>query len=236
MLLQNNKQKRVLVAEDEKSLRETLKINLELEGFEVIDAKNGQEVLEIFKNSRIDLVILDVMMPEMDGFSVCKAIRMENNHTPVLFLTAKSLSSDKIEGLKIGGDDYMTKPFDLEEFLLRVKILLKRTSNYVSDKPTDKFQFDNFWVDFSSFEVFGLFGLSKLTNKEVKLLRLLIERKNQVVSRNEILELVWGYDTFPSSRTVDNFILTLRKHFEKDPKNPTYFLSIRGVGYMFSDK
>ena len=130
----------------------------------------------------------------------------------------------------------MTKPFDLEEFLLRVKILLKRTSNYVSDKPTDKFQFDNFWVDFSSFEVFGLFGLSKLTNKEVKLLRLLIERKNQVVSRNEILELVWGYDTFPSSRTVDNFILTLRKHFEKDPKNPTYFLSIRGVGYMFSDK
>jgi two-component system, OmpR family, alkaline phosphatase synthesis response regulator PhoP len=160
---------------------------------------------------------------------------LHNSTVPILFLSAKNTSEDKITGLKRGADDYMTKPFNLEEFLLRVQALIKRgLSKAERNELTEKFKFGNNEVNFVTFEVTGKDKEKvRLTKKEIQLLKLLIERKNEVVSREQILETVWGYDIYPSTRTVDNFILAFRKYFEHDPKNPQYFFSIRGVGYKF---
>lgn len=226
---------RILLVEDEQSLLETIKLNLELEGYKVQSASDGKKALKAFKQERFDLIILDVMLPEMDGFTVCEAIRLENQQVPILFLTAKHSSADRINGLKIGGDDYLTKPFNLEELLLRVQILLKRSNFTVDTKQSiNNFTFDDFSINFTEMTV--LTPESKtinLTKKENALLKLLIERKNEVVSREHILETVWGYDIYPSTRTIDNFIVSFRKYFEADPSNPKHFHSVRGVGYKF---
>ncbi|MBC8047605.1 MAG: response regulator transcription factor [Fimbriimonadaceae bacterium] len=227
---------RILVVEDEDHIRENLKLNLELENYEVVAVPDGSKAIKNFKEQRFNLVILDVMLPEMDGFDVCEQIRLEDMDTPILFLTAKDTSQDKIKGLKTGGDDYMTKPFNLEELLLRVKILLKRSTKTLSaDSDFSEYNFGDNKINFVTYEANGLHGAVKLTSKELKLLKLLIDRKNEVVSRQHILQTVWGYDVFPSTRTIDNFILAFRKYFETDPKNPKYFHSIRGVGYKFTD-
>jgi two-component system alkaline phosphatase synthesis response regulator PhoP len=226
---------RILLVEDEEHLLEVIKLNLELEGYKVITSMNGNDAVKIFKQERFNLVILDVMLPEMDGFSVCEAIRLHNFSIPILFLSAKNSHEDKIMGLKRGADDYMTKPFNLEEFLLRVKALMKRGMNKEEKSvTTDVFRFNGYEVNFLTYEIVGKNKKKmRLTKKEILLLRLLIERRNEVVSREQILETVWGYDIYPSTRTVDNFILSFRKYFEKDPKQPQYFFSIRGVGYKF---
>lgn len=227
---------RILLVEDEQSLADTIKLNLELEGYKVQLAGDGKKALKMFRQERFDLVILDVMLPEMDGFTVCEAIRLENEQIPVLFLTAKNSSSDRVTGLKIGADDYLTKPFNLEELLLRIQVLLKRSQRN-SEKSTpviSSYTFDNFMVNFAEMTVLMPDGRKvNLTKKENTLLKLLVERKNEVVSREHILETVWGYDIYPSTRTIDNFIVTFRKYFEKDPSNPLHFLSVRGVGYKF---
>ncbi|MFM9057365.1 MAG: response regulator transcription factor [Bacteroidota bacterium] len=230
-------QTRILLAEDEQSLADTIKLNLELEGYKVQHAEDGKKALKVFHQGRFDLVILDVMMPEMDGFTVCEAIRLENPQVPVLFLTAKHASSDRINGLKIGGDDYLTKPFNLEELLLRIQNLLKRSQREgVKTTLSDpSYSFDGFTVNFPQMCVTAPNGTTTtLTKKENTLLKLLIDRKNEVVSREHILETVWGYDIYPSTRTIDNFIVTFRKLFEKDPTKPERFISIRGVGYKFT--
>lgn len=226
---------RILLVEDEEHLLEVIKLNLELEGYKVTTAMDGNSAVKIFKQERFSIVILDVMLPEMDGFSVCEAIRLQNSSVPILFLSAKNTYEDKIMGLKRGADDYMTKPFNLEEFLLRVRGLIKRgMSKEEKSELSDTFKFDDFEVNFVTYEITGLENKKiLLTKKEIMLLKLLIERRNEVVSREQILETVWGYDIFPSTRTVDNFILSFRKYFESDPKNPKYFFSIRGVGYKF---
>jgi two-component system alkaline phosphatase synthesis response regulator PhoP len=227
--------KRVLLVEDEEHLLEAIKLNLELEGFHVTAVKEGGQVLKVFKQGRFDLIILDVMLPEVDGYTLCEAIRIHNSSVPILFLSAKNTSEDKIIGLKRGADDYMTKPFNLEEFLLRVSALVKRGLNK-SEKSDlqDIYRFDEYEVNFVTYKVTGKNKeIFDLTKKEILLLKLLIERRNEVVSREQILEVVWGYDIYPSTRTVDNFILAFRKYFETDPKNPKYFFSIRGVGYKF---
>ena len=226
---------RILLAEDEKSLREGIKLNLELEGYEVEEAVNGNEALKKFGNQRFNLVILDVMMPEINGFEVCEKIRLTDNETPILFLTAKDTSSDKIDGLKLGADDYLTKPFNLEELLLRIKILVKHSLKGTPEEiEIGNFEFGGNLINFSTFEASSYEKKSiHLTKKETALLKLLVDRKNQVVSRQQILQYVWGYDVFPSTRTIDNFILSFRKYFEKDAKNPEFFHSIRGVGYKF---
>lgn len=231
--MQNN---RILIVEDEDHIRENLKLNLELEGYEVVAVGDGAKAVKVFREQRFDLVILDVMLPEMDGFDVCEQIRLEDRETPILFLTAKDASVDKIKGLKTGGDDYMTKPFNLEELLLRIINLLKRTSKTPAEDKYNTYTFGGNTVNFVTYEAHGITGDVKLTNKELKLLKLLIDRKNEVVSRTLILQTVWGYDVYPSTRTIDNFILAFRKYFEKDPKNPEYFHAIRGVGYKFTDK
>ena len=206
-----------------------------MEGYKVVAVSNGIDAVKTFKQERFNLVVLDVMLPELDGFGVCEAIRLHNSAVPILFLSAKNASEDKIQGLRRGADDYMTKPFNLEEFLLRVNALVKRGLSQDEKKEiSDVFRFEGNEVNFKTFEIIGKDKKPiRLTKKEIALLKLLIERRNEVVSREHILESVWGYDIYPSTRTVDNFILAFRKYFEPDPKEPKYFFSIRGVGYKF---
>lgn len=225
---------RILLAEDEENIRETLKLNFELEGYEVVTARDGRVALKHAAEQFFDVMVLDVMMPEVDGFQVCEQFRLTNRETPIIFLTAKEQVQDRIQGLKRGADDYMTKPFVFEELLLRVQRLIERTSKSPSVLP-EVYSFGNNSVNFATFEAVGQQGTFFLTKKEAMLVKLLIDRKGEVVSRNQILQSVWGYDVYPSTRTIDNFILSFRKYFEADPKNPVHFSSVRGVGYKFQD-
>lgn len=213
-----------------------LKLNLEAEGYHVVSAMDGLEGLDKARQQAFDLIILDVMLPGTDGFSLCQTLRLEGNSTPVLFLSAKGSGKDRIEGLKIGGDDYLTKPFDLEELLLRIGKLIRRKeegSRNILD--LEAFSFGPNFVDFKGFKIKDRWGQEhELSRKEMMLLRLLIQKEGEVVSREEILEKIWGYDIFPNTRTIDNFLLAFRKYFEEDSRQPVYFQSIRGVGYRFS--
>ena len=225
---------RILVVDDEDNIREVVKLNLELDGYEVVTANNGKKGLQRFLSEHFDLVILDVMMPEIDGFSLAEQIRLNNSEVPIIMLTAKDTPSDRVQGLKRGADDYLTKPFNLEELQLRVQKLINRSIK-AHENVAEIFSFGGNTINFTTFEVQSAnSGHFILTKKEAMLLKLLIERKNEVVSRQQILQAVWGYDVYPSTRTIDNFILSFRKYFEKDPSNPTYFQSIRGIGYKFS--
>ncbi len=227
---------RILLVEDEKNLQEAIRMNLEMEDYEVEVAASGQQALKKFGEQRFNLVILDVMIPELDGFAVCERIRLENASLPILFLTAKDTHADKIRGLKSGADDYVTKPFSLEELLLRVQILVRHSMKGTkSEQSTRTYEFNGNQINFATFEAKGVKGKMKLTKRETQLLKLLIDHKNEAVSRQQILQYVWGYDIFPSTRTIDNFILSFRKYFERDVKNPKHFHSIRGVGYKFTD-
>jgi two-component system alkaline phosphatase synthesis response regulator PhoP len=228
---------RILLVEDEESLSAALTLNLELEGYHVACARDGHSALEKFRNQHFDLAVLDVMIPLMDGFAVCQTIRLEGNTTPILFLSAKGSGKDRVEGLKIGGDDYLTKPFDLEELLLRVRKLIKRHDSAHSLADLDEYSFGNGnHIHFLHFTIRDCKGNEmEIGKKEIMLLKLLIQRKGAVVSREEILEKIWGYDVFPSTRTIDNYILAFRKYFEVDSRNPRHFHSVRGVGYRFTD-
>jgi len=227
---------RILLVEDEEHLLETIKLNLELEGYRVTTATDGKKALYVFKKERFNLVVLDVMIPEVDGFQVAETIRLQNTSVPIMFLTAKNSGEDRITGLRRGADDYLVKPFNLDEFILRVGNLIRRGL-----KPEDLKTFNSYAVGdktiyFNSYELRHADGtVTSLTKKETMLLKLLIERRNEAVSREQILETVWNYDVYPSTRTIDNFILTFRKYFEPDPKHPVHFHSIRGVGYKFTD-
>jgi two-component system alkaline phosphatase synthesis response regulator PhoP len=172
------------------------------------------------------------MLPEMNGFDMCEQVRLTNTEVPIIFLTAKDSSQDRIIGLKKGADDYLTKPFTLEELLLRVQNLLKRRNKTVPVE-SEIFKFGRNEVNFSTYEARSNGQEFMLTKKEAMLLKLMVDRKNEIVSRNQILQFVWGYDVFPTTRTIDNFILSFRKYFEEDPHNPRFFLSIRGIGYKF---
>jgi len=227
---------KILLVEDEEHISDVIKLNLELESYGVDLAINGSIAIEKFKNNSYDLIILDVMLPEVDGFDVCRVIRKEDKTTPILFLTAKSSGDDRVTGLKIGGDDYLVKPFNLEELLLRVDKLIQRTQPIITiQKEIEIYSFGDNSINFKTYTATSEGKTYELTQREVSLLKLLIHRKNEVVSRDEILEKVWGEDTFPSTRTIDNYILVLRKYFEKNPRTPVYFHSIRGVGYKFTN-
>lgn len=224
---------RILLVEDEESLRETLALNLELENYDVVALDSGRNVLLTLQQQHIDLILLDIMLPDMSGLEVCAQIRLNNLATPIIFLTAKDTPADRIAGLRQGADDYLAKPFNLEELLLRVAILLRRTSG---DKiqSVELFSFGGHKVNFKTYEVETASGERFiLTKKEAMLLKLLTDRAGQVVSRQQILQAVWGYDVYPSTRTIDNFILSFRKYFEPNPKQPIYFHSLRGIGYKF---
>lgn len=224
---------RLLLVEDEDALRSALRLNFELEGYDVTTVVNGPDALQRLRGAHYDVVVMDVMLPGMDGFSVIETIRLEGNATPVLFLTARTAAADRIRGLK-AGEDHLGKPFELEELLLRVAKLAQRTGEKASTSVLDSYVFGENHVDFQSYEIRGQGGLEKtLSQREMMLLRLLLERQGEVVSREEILQKVWGYNVFPTTRTVDNFIVGFRKYFEPDPREPRHFHSIRGVGYKF---
>jgi len=222
------------LVEDEESILTTLKLNLEFEGYEVVYATDGKTALDLFKSQYFHLVVLDIMIPILSGLDVCEQIRLTDSETPIIFLTARDTIPNKIDGLKKGADDYLTKPFSFEELLLRIKNLIKRSAHTPPD-IADAYTFGENIVNFKTYEAKGVNGTFELTLKEAKLIKLLVERKNEVVSRQQILQAVWGYEVYPSTRTIDNFILSFRKYFEKDQKNPVYFHSIRGVGYKFSE-
>ena len=228
----------ILLVEDEENLHEALKLNLELEGYDVTGCFDGSTALQLIHQEYFDLIILDVMLPELDGISVCESIRLQNLSIPILILSAKNSSSDRVLGLKKGADDYLTKPFNLEELLLRVSKLIKKNEAISSKKNIgDTYTFNNNHIDFNGLECTNANGIKiSLTKKEVMLLKLLIENKNEVVTREKILQAVWGYNVFPTTRTIDNFILNFRKYFEADSRNPVYFHSIRGVGYKFTHR
>lgn len=227
----------ILLVEDEENLHEALKLNLELEGFAVTSAFDGVNALNTVQGEYFDLIILDVMLPEMDGISVTETIRLSNSEVPILILSAKNSSADRVLGLKKGADDYLTKPFNLEELLLRVNKLIDKNKK-LQDKSTigDTYVFGGNSIDFKAQEATKANGEKiPLSKKEAMLLKLLIENKNEVVAREKILQSVWGYNVYPTTRTIDNFILSFRKYFEEDSRNPKYFHSVRGVGYKYSE-
>ena len=229
---------RILVIDDDAAIAELVSINLEMAGYEVNQAEDGIKGQALAVQLQPDLVMLDLMLPKVDGFTVCQRLRRDERTAdiPVLMLTALGQTQDKVEGFNAGADDYLTKPFNLEELLLRVQKLIGRAAPK-SENPFNlvEFKFGNNFINFESFEAKGVAGDFMLTKKEAMLLKLLIENKGQVVSREKILQTVWGYNVYPSTRTIDNFILAFRKYFEHDVKKPVHFQSMRGVGYKFND-
>ena len=231
------KKANILLVEDEENLHDTLRLNLEMEGYEVSSAYDGITAVKAVQGEYFDLIILDIMLPEMDGIAVIETIRVSHNDVPVLMLSAKNTPADKVLGLKKGADDYLTKPFDLEELLLRVDKLIVKNKR-LQDKETvgDTYHFGGHTVDFRAQEA-RLSNGDKvpLSKKEAMLLKLLFENKNEVVTREKILQTVWGYNVYPTTRTIDNFILSFRKYFEVDSRNPAFFHSVRGVGYKYAE-
>lgn len=222
---------RVLIIEDDLPLSLGLRINLEAEGYEVLHALSAEEGLAILENSSVDLVVLDLMLPGMDGVEALERIRAENLKLPVLILTARSSVDDKIEGLKAGADDYLTKPFHLEEFLLRVHRTLDRYQWY---KNEDVLLIDNTRIDFNTLEVTDNSGkTSRITPHEANLIQYLTLHQDRIVTRSELLKNVWGLDPDIETRTVDTFISRIRRYIEKDPSKPEHIISIRGKGYRF---
>jgi two-component system alkaline phosphatase synthesis response regulator PhoP len=222
--------KRILLAEDEAHLQDTIKLNLELEGYQVTSCTNGAEAIDLSKQQNFQLAILDVMMPQVDGFEACTQLKQQQPDLPVLFLTARTDGYSRITGLKLA-DDYLTKPFNLEELMLRVKNLLKR----YEIKSVNVFTFNEFEINFSSLYIKTAYEtITSLSQREWQLLNLLVSKKNLVVSRDEILEKLWLPTENPSARTIDNYILNFRKIFEENQREPKYIQSIRGVGYKFS--
>jgi two-component system alkaline phosphatase synthesis response regulator PhoP len=224
---------KILLIEDEETLNEVVTMNLQLEGYSVEQVFTGSSALQYLqKLDAFDLVILDVMLPDVSGWEICERFK-EKSSTPILFISAKGTSSDKIKGLKLGADDYLAKPFDLEELLLRVQVLSNRkgglgkknTTLLIGDKE----------VNLTTFEItHGKTLLATLSKREVDLLELFYDHEGEVLARDFILDAVWGVDKYPTTRTIDNYILQFRKLFEHDPRDPVYFHSIRGVGYKFT--
>jgi two-component system alkaline phosphatase synthesis response regulator PhoP len=229
--------KSILLVEDEENLHDALRLNLELENYLVTSAYDGHEALKAIGDEYFDLVILDVMLPGIDGINVAESIRIRQNPVPILMLSARNTSADRVLGLKKGADDYLNKPFNLEELLLRVQKLIEKNEKLQdrNNVPT-RYVFGKNVIDFKAQEAFNKknerFRLSK---KETMLLKLLIENKNEVVKREKILQAVWDYNVYPNTRTIDNLILNFRKYFEDDSRNPRHFHSVRGVGYKYTE-
>jgi two-component system alkaline phosphatase synthesis response regulator PhoP len=223
----------ILLVEDELSLAEGIKLNLEMEVLACTWIPRGDEALKRILAETFDLVILDVMLPGMDGFSVCERVREAKNFTPILFLTAKNTEDDRVHGFETGGDDYLGKPFQVRELLLRVRAILRREAWYKNRDMGSRQKFGTNWVDFDNFCGEGPGGPFQLGVKECMILKLLVERPGQVVSRADILDKVWGEDAYPTSRTVDNFIVRIRRVIEEDAHHPRWVHTIRSIGYQF---
>ena len=226
---------KILLVEDDPHLAKGLRFNLEREGYEVSLVDNGVSALDLLREKDFDLLILDLMLPTMGGLDVARKIRETNMRFPILMLTAKSTKKDKEIGFEAGADDYLTKPFHLPELLLRVKGILRRWEWY-KDPVHDQeiFRFGEMWINFGTGKANGVDGEFYLTTKEVLVMKLVVMKKGDVVTREELLEKVWGYDPETETRTVDNFISRLRKYFEKKPQEPRHIITVREKGYQFN--
>lgn len=224
---------KILIVEDEPDMRLGLKDNLEFDGYEVDSAENGKDGYEKIIKNNYDLVLMDVMMPEMSGFEVCKQIRKEGINVPVILLTAKGEEIDKVRGLEMGADDYITKPFSLRELLARVKAVLRRAPEHNAqvEKKNSKIQIGLLTVDFSTFIAASKNKPVQMSHKEFELLHYLWDNRNTVVTRDDLLNKIWGYEESPTTRTVDNFIVRLRQKIEKDPERPHIIITVHGIGY-----
>ena len=240
--MEDSEKKRVLVVEDEEHIAEGLKLNLSLHGYNVTIAPDGISGLHQWKEWQPDLIVLDIMLPGIDGFSVLQNIRLEDERIPILILSAKGSPDDKVKGLSCGVDDYLSKPFNLDEFLLRVDRLLTRASWRRDEENPNKtdlssisgiYTFGSNMIDFDTSTARCKCGKVRLTEQEIKLLKLFIANRGKPLSRDKLLEIVWGYTRRTATRTVDNFIVRFRKYFEDNPKKPVYFKSLRSVGYIF---
>ncbi|OGR26454.1 MAG: DNA-binding response regulator [Desulfobacterales bacterium RIFOXYA12_FULL_46_15] len=233
--------KRILIIEDEVHIADGIKLNLNLQGYETRVSADGIDGLGQWRSWNPDLIILDIMLPMIDGFSILKTIRNEDEKIPVLILSARGDTKDKVKGLRYGVDDYLSKPFDLEEFLLRVEGLLRKKAWYDHEKKESKaklfngnwYEFGGNRIDFITYKAHCRAGDIVLTEQEIVLLKLFIANAGKPLSREMLLNSGWGYSKDTTTRTVDNFIVRFRKYFEKNPKNPVYFLSRRSVGYVF---
>ena len=225
---------RILLVEDELNLSRPLQFNLEQDGYEVRSTPSGKEALAFYDRERFDLIILDLMLEEMDGLEVARQIRQRDRRLPIIMLTARSAAEDRIQGLELGADDYIIKPFHLKELLLRVERMIERTT-WFADRlsPSSAIMVAGYGVDLDNLTGEGPRGSLQLTALEADLLRTLVSHPNRVLSRGELLEKVWGYDSTVETRTVDNFIVRLRKYFEEEPDQPRHFISLRGKGYMY---
>ncbi|MGB2705699.1 MAG: response regulator transcription factor [Candidatus Omnitrophota bacterium] len=224
---------KVLIIEDEVSLLSGLRDNLEGEGYKVSTASDGKKGLEKALKENVDIVLLDIMLPGMSGFDICKEIKSKKLTLPIVMLTAKAKEADKILGLELGADDYITKPFSVNELLARIKAVLRRVKIHkdAKQKKINSYEFGNIKVDFVKFEAYKGKKKLRLSKREFEILEYMIKRKNEVVSRNDLLDVVWGYDVYPTTRTVDNFIARIRKQIEEKPPKPKYIQSIRSAGY-----
>jgi DNA-binding response OmpR family regulator len=220
----------VAIVEDDDSVRKSLELNLELEGYKVLSAANGEEGVALVKDKQPDLVILDVMMPVKDGLEACRDIRNAGISLPIILLTARSAEVDKVLGLELGADDYLAKPFGMRELVARVKALLRRTK---STTEIDHVQFEEVVIDFKAYKAERNQQPLELSAREYRLLRYLVAKKGSVVTRDELLDEVWGYNSYPSTRTVDNHIARLRQKIELDVETPKHILTVHGVGYKF---
>ncbi|HCY76665.1 MAG TPA: DNA-binding response regulator [Ignavibacteriales bacterium] len=225
---------KILLVEDEENLARGLEYNLSEEGYKVSLAKDGREAIKLFDENEFDLIVLDIMLPYFNGFEIAKHIRNKHPQMPILMLTARTQIEDKVKGLEIGADDYLTKPFHLKELLLRIKGMLKRKHWYqkvVIENPI--YKFGNNEINFENLKCNNGKKEFQLTSYEAMIIKYLIENKDKVVTRKELLENVWNMNPEVETRTVDNFIVRLRKYFEDDPSNPKFIVSVRSAGYIF---
>ena len=222
--------RKILVVEDEPGMQMGIKDNLEFEGYQVHAADDGEQGLSLLLENKYDLIVLDVMLPKMSGFELCRTIRKKGFQLPVILLTAKSEEIDKVRGLELGADDYITKPFSLREFLARVKAVLRRNP-HTKEQNQCITTIGKLDVNFQHYQAFYKGIEVKMSHKEFSILEFLLENKNQIVTRNDLLEKIWGYHEFPSTRTVDNFIVKLRQKIEDNPNEPKIILTVHGAGY-----
>lgn len=240
--MKQTEQKRILIVEDDVHIAEGLKLNLTLQGYEAAIARSGTAGLKMWKEWNPQLIVLDIMLPGLDGWSVLRHIRLEEERLPILILSAKGAPDDRVKGFSFGVDDYLAKPFNLEEFLLRVQRLLTRASwgrnrerggGPEETAESMEYSFGGNTIDWKTLTASCRQGRIRLTEQEARLLKVFIANRGKPLSRKMLLEVGWGYSGVTSTRTVDNFIVRLRKYFEEDPQNPVYFRSLRSVGYLF---